>query len=339
MADRFFCLPLWNRRSFVGAGEIPEGFDVRNFEVSDVPTVRKFVSSCPPLDVHTEFTYWVLASYFSNLCFVAETENGMVGFVSAVLNGDRCYLWQIGVAPLHRGRALGEALIAAVVREASSSGCRCLQFSIDPENKPSNGLFSRFAAQKGFQMRGVGNVGREIVYQWILKQEGGGVEPSFSGYIPGALGMILEAHGTYYHEAWGFDSSFETQEGRELAEFLMYYTEGRDLLRLALVGNEFAGSIAVDGSCGGSEGARLRWFIVKPAFQGLGIGSSLIDDAMAFCRKAGHARVHLWTFEGLLAARHLYEKAGFVLTEEKPVRQWGLERVNEQKFCFEEKRG
>jgi diaminobutyrate acetyltransferase len=318
----------------VGVVEIPEGFVVRNFEVPDVPDIRKFVSNCPPLEVHTEFTYWVLASYFSNLCFVGETGHGIAGFVSAVLNRDRCYLWQIGIAPRHRGGPLGEALIASVVEEASLCGCRSLQFSIDPENKPSNGLFSRFAARRGFETRGVGKVGRELVHEWILERKS--KEIRFSGYFPGSLGMILEAHGGYYHEAWGFDASFETQEGRELAEFFTRYREGRDFLRLALAGKAFAGSIAVDGSREEAEGARLRWFIVKPRFQGLGIGNALINDAMAFCRKAGHTRVHLWTFDGLQAARHLYEKAGFVLSEERPVRQWGLEQVNEQKFCFEE---
>jgi diaminobutyrate acetyltransferase len=319
----------------VGAVEIPEGFVVRNFGVPDVPDIREFVSSCPPLEVHTEFTYWVLASYFSNLCFVAETEQGTAGFVSAVSNRGRCYLWQICVAPPYRGGPLGEALIGAVVKEASSTGCGCLQFSIDPENTPSNGLFSRFAAKKGFEMNGVEKVGCEIVYEWIFEKKDRGVGISFSGYFPGSLGMILEAHGRYYHDSWGFDSSFELQEGRELAEFFMHYTEGRDYLKLALAGDEFAGSIAVDGSRESPEGARLRWFIVKPGFQGRGVGNALLNGAVAFCRKAGHRKIHLWTFEGLEAARHLYEKAGFMLTEERAVRQWGLERVNEQKFCFD----
>ena len=39
----------------------------------------------------------------------------------------------------------------------------------------------------------------------------------------------------------------------------------------------------------------------------------------------------MWTFEGLGAARHLYEKAGFRLVEEHKGTQWGSE-VNEQRF-------
>jgi ribosomal protein S18 acetylase RimI-like enzyme len=324
----------------VGAVEIPDVMVLRNFEVSDVPEVRKFVSGCHPLEVHTEFTYWVLASYFSDLCFVAQTDDGIAGFVSAVSNGCLCYLWQICVGPTHRGGPLGEALIAAVVGEASKVGCKSLQFSIDPANRPSTGLFSRFAAHRGLEMRHAGKVGPEIVYEWVFE---GRVRAAgdlmFSGYFPGALGSILEAHGSYYHEVWGFDSSFEIQEGRELSGFFARYTEGRDFLRLALAGKAFAGSIAVDGSYDSHDGARLRWFIVKPDFQGGGIGNALLNDAIAFCRAAGHTRIHLWTFEGLDAARHLYEKAGFRFTEERPVRQWGRERVNEQKFCFEGDRG
>jgi hypothetical protein len=41
--------------------------------------------------------------------------------------------------------------------------------------------------------------------------------------------------------------------------------------------------------------------------------------------------VYLWTFEGLDAARHLYEKSGFRLALQKRGAQWGAE-VNEQRF-------
>ena len=60
----------------------------------------------------------------------------------------------------------------------------------------------------------------------------------------------------------------------------------------------------------------------------------MIADAMEFCRHAGYGRVHLWTFEGLEAARHLYEKAGFRLAAERRVEQWGREVLNEQMFLF-----
>jgi hypothetical protein len=44
--------------------------------------------------------------------------------------------------------------------------------------------------------------------------------------------------------------------------------------------------------------------------------------------------VYLWTFQGLDAARRLYEKHGFRLAEEREGSQWG-ERVLEQRFVLD----
>jgi GNAT superfamily N-acetyltransferase len=65
--------------------------------------------------------------------------------------------------------------------------------------------------------------------------------------------------------------------------------------------------------------------------RGRGIGNQLIKEALDFCRSKEYKRVYLWTFEGLKAARHLYEKSGFELVEQHKGIQWGTE-VNEQRF-------
>jgi len=80
-----------------------------------------------------------------------------------------------------------------------------------------------------------------------------------------------------------------------------------------------------------SEGAHLRWFILSDALRGRGVGARLIDTALDSCRACGYEKVYLWTFEGLDAARHLYEKAGFRLVERQRGTQWGSE-VTEQRF-------
>jgi GNAT superfamily N-acetyltransferase len=151
------------------------------------------------------------------------------------------------------------------------------------------------------------------------------------GYSPGVLAEIILAHAVYYHEHWGFDISFEVQEATELAEFLKRYRDDLDGLWVARVEGNFAGAIAIDGSRQNEDGARLRWFIVVPEFQGLGIGRMLIDEAVAFCRSAGHHKVFLWTFRGLETARHLYEQAGFRIAQQHEVDQWG-QMILEQKF-------
>ncbi len=150
-------------------------------------------------------------------------------------------------------------------------------------------------------------------------------------YVPGDVGRVTEAHAVYYHQHWGFDVSFETQVGRELSEFMASFDGERSAFWAADWGGRFAGSVALDGRDCFAAGARVRWFIVKPEFQSRGLGRDLIGRTVDFCRGKVYPRIFLWTFRGLDTARRLYESAGFRLTEEHDVRQWGRE-ITEQKF-------
>jgi len=151
------------------------------------------------------------------------------------------------------------------------------------------------------------------------------------GYRPGALGRVVELNGAYYHDHWGFGVFFEAHVAAVLSEFLLRYDEQQDGFWTAVRDGRVEGHITIDGSHAGTEGARLRYFIVSGALRGQGVGKRLMDTAMGFCRDAGHQQVCLWTFEGLHAARHLYEEAGFELVEQRRGTQWGVE-VNEQRF-------
>jgi GNAT superfamily N-acetyltransferase len=157
----------------------------------------------------------------------------------------------------------------------------------------------------------------------------GGLE--LVGYYPGVVGKITEIHATYYYENWGFDVSFETQVGTELSAFIRDFDANRDGFWVARMDGEFAGAVAIDGREIDEEGARLRWFIVPPEFQGRGVGDTLIKRAVNFCRKAKIRKVYLWTFEGLDEARSLYEREGFRLSQEHDVYQWGQD-IREQKY-------
>ncbi|MBW1689349.1 MAG: GNAT family N-acetyltransferase [Deltaproteobacteria bacterium] len=151
------------------------------------------------------------------------------------------------------------------------------------------------------------------------------------GYIPGSIGRIIEIHGAYYGEHWGFGSFFEAKVASELAEFIARYDDKRDGLWTASLGGRIEGSIAIDGIHAEGKGAHLRWFIVSPSLHGRGIGSRLITEATRFCRNRGYRSIYLWTFEGLEPAKHLYEKTGFTLREQRRGTMWGTE-VKEQRF-------
>ncbi len=151
------------------------------------------------------------------------------------------------------------------------------------------------------------------------------------GYVPGSIGRVAELNGAYYHDNWGFGLFFEAKVATDLSAFLLRYDEKRDGFWTALCNGRVEGHITIDGIHADDAGAHLRYFIVSDAVRGIGIGSDLISTAMDFCKKAGHKKAYLWTFEGLHAARHLYEKAGFRLVEQRRGSQWGTE-VNEQLF-------
>jgi GNAT superfamily N-acetyltransferase len=150
-------------------------------------------------------------------------------------------------------------------------------------------------------------------------------------YVPGSLGSVVAIHAAYYHEHWGFGLYFEAKIATELAEFLQKYEPGRDGFWTTSIDGRVEGSIAIDGTSAETTGAHLRWFIVSEVLRGKGAGNRLIGTAMSFCRQKGYRKVHLWTFEGLDAAKHLYEKEGFVLVEQRIGAQWGTE-VREQRF-------
>ena len=152
-----------------------------------------------------------------------------------------------------------------------------------------------------------------------------------SGYFPGAVGRVVELHGAYYHTHWGFGADFEAKVASELAQFFGRYDPDRDGFWTASVSGRVEGSITIDGAHAGADGAHLRWFIMSDALRGKGVGNRLIHAAVDFCRGNGYSRAYLWTFEGLPAARHLYEKAGFRLVEQHRGTQWGTE-VTQQRF-------
>jgi len=154
------------------------------------------------------------------------------------------------------------------------------------------------------------------------------------GYFPGAIGRIVELHGVYYQANWGFGSFFEAKVAGELAEFISRFDKKQDGFWTALLDDRIEGAIIIDGIHADCDGAHLRWFIVSDKLHNAGIGSRLVGKAVDFCRNKGYSHVYLWTFEGLDAARNLYEKAGFELAEQHPGSQWG-KTVNEQKFVLQ----
>ncbi len=152
-----------------------------------------------------------------------------------------------------------------------------------------------------------------------------------TGYFPGTIGRIAEMHARYYSMHWNFGVFFEAKVASELSEFASRFDKQRDGFWTAWAHDRVEGSIIIDGINADYEGAHLRWYIISEKLHGQGMGDQLLSLAMQHCQMLNFPSVYLWTFAGLDAARHLYEKHGFRLDQEQHGDQWGTP-VIEQKF-------
>lgn len=151
------------------------------------------------------------------------------------------------------------------------------------------------------------------------------------GYCAGVIASVTHLHATFYAQHYNFGAVFERKVAMEMSEFMGRMDNPVNTTFSAFVGDELLGSVSIDGEDLGDGAAHLRWFVVSPNSQGLGIGKLLLGKATAFVDDTGFDRTRLWTFRGLDAARHLYEKHSFLLAHETPGTQWGTE-VFEQEF-------
>lgn len=153
------------------------------------------------------------------------------------------------------------------------------------------------------------------------------------GWRPGALGFIVGEHGRYYARHWGFGAFFEAKVATEAGLFAGRAHERDDRLFLALdSADRILGALVIDANDPASPPgeAHLRWFILSEAARGRGMGQQLMQAAMDHVDRLGLG-CWLTTFVGLDAARHLYERHGFVLEREADAASWGV-KVHEQLF-------
>lgn len=168
----------------------------------------------------------------------------------------------------------------------------------------------------------------ESIESIFSKESASQPEVTIQSFQPGDVGYVAHLHGRYYKEIYKFGPMFEYYVMKGLTEF-MISNDGGDLW-IAKVNDEIVGSIAItkfDDST-----AQLRWFILDERYHGLGIGKKLMDTALQFCHTQGYQHVYLWTVSILEAARHLYQKYNFKITEEKPNDEWTESIVIEERW-------
>jgi DNA-binding MarR family transcriptional regulator/GNAT superfamily N-acetyltransferase len=145
---------------------------------------------------------------------------------------------------------------------------------------------------------------------------------------PGDVGWIIHRQTILYHEEYGWDWTYEGLASRILGAFVAEFDPTREDGWAAERGGAIVGSIFLMRSDDPAV-AKLRLLYVEPSARGAGLGRTLVATCIARARELGYRELTLWTNDILVAARHIYQAAGFRLVSEAPHHSFGHDLVGQ----------
>ncbi len=155
------------------------------------------------------------------------------------------------------------------------------------------------------------------------------------GHRPGDIGWVASRHGALYGQEYGWDMRFEALVAQIAARFIEQFDAQREACWIAERDSQRIGCVFLvrcreEATQAVEPGiAQLRMLLVEPSARGLGLGVALVNECERFARQAGYRCIRLWTNSVLLAARGIYQEAGYRLMSSDAHHSFGKDLVGE----------
>jgi DNA-binding MarR family transcriptional regulator/GNAT superfamily N-acetyltransferase len=229
----------------------------------------------------------------------------------------------------------GFAARGLIAKERSRADGRHIHLTLTARGRKAFAPLETYSTEEvGKMLQALGPVdqARLVAATRTIEELVGGTATSSGPYVlrphrPGDMGWVVSRHGVVYAEEYGWDQRLEALVAEIVASFLRDFDSERERCWIAERDGKNVGSVfLVKDSL---RVARLRLLLVERAARGLGLGARLVDECIRFARQAGYQKITLWTHSVLIAARHIYQSAGFQLVDTKSHEEFGKTLVGE----------
>jgi len=143
----------------------------------------------------------------------------------------------------------------------------------------------------------------------------------------GDMGLIVHSHAVQFAKDYGWNEEFEALVAEKSAEFMRNFDPSCERCWVADFKDTVVGSLCLVKV---REGVgELRLLFVSSEARNMGIGKSLLSEAIRFARHVGYKKLTMWTESVHAHASDLFEDAGLHVAREIKHHRFGQDLIGQ----------